>query len=153
MAQPRGQGRWLIKLIVLKKVVLALVLLMISLAALFGINNYAELSDFAQAWAQADRELLSGLAEQGSLLGPTRLIRLAVASAGDSVLILMAAWATWTGRHWGEWLLVGVLALALPLEVVHFLHQPSPRTAIVLGLTALGMVVTLKQGLSSSQHR
>ena len=55
MAQPRGQGRWLIKLIVLKKVVLALVLLMISLAALFGINNYAELSDFAQSWAQADR--------------------------------------------------------------------------------------------------
>ncbi|QNJ06863.1 hypothetical protein SynMEDNS5_02160 [Synechococcus sp. MEDNS5] len=152
MAQSQGRGRWLIKLIVLKKVLLALVLLAISFAALFGQSHYAELSDFAQSWGQADRELLSHLAEQGTLLGPTRLIRLAIASAVYSGLILLAAWATWTGRHWGEWLLVGVLALALPLEVIHLLHEPSPRTAIVLGLTVLGMVVTLKQALRSFRH-
>jgi len=152
MAQSQGQGRWLIKLIVLKKVFLALVLLAISLAAFFGQSHYAELSDFAQTWGQADRELLAHMAEKGTVLGPTRLLRLAVASSAYAGLILLAAWATWTGRHWGEWLLVGVLALALPLELVHLVHETSPRTAIVLGLTVLGIVVTLKQATRSSRN-
>ena len=153
MEPPKSQGRWLIKLIVLKKVALALVLLAISVAAMFGQSHYAELADFAQSWGQSDHELLSRLAEKGTILGPTRLVRLAIASAVYSGLILLAAWATWTGRHWGEWLLVGVLALALPLELAHLVHEPSPRTAIVLGLTALGMVITLKQALRSSRHQ
>ena len=152
MQQSRGQGRWLIKLIVLKKVLLALVLLAISLAALFGQSHYAELSDFAQTWGQADRELLSHLAKQGTEMGPIRLLRLAFAAAVYSALILLAAWATWTGRRWGEWFLVGVLALALPLELAHLLDEPSPRTAIVLGLTVLGVVITLKEAMHSSRN-
>ena len=49
MSQSVGQGRWLIRLIVIKKVLLAVVLLLISLAALFGDVHYAQLSDFADS--------------------------------------------------------------------------------------------------------
>ena len=83
------------------------------------------------------------------MLGPTRLMRLAMVSGFYAVLIIVAAWATWIGRRWGEWLLVGILALALPLEIMHALHEQSPRTLVVLGLTVLGLVVTTRQALRS----
>ena len=81
MSQSVGQGRWLIRLIVIKKVLLAVVLLLISLAALFGDVHYAQLSDFADSWGQADRQFLSAMARKGTVLGPTILMRLAVVSA------------------------------------------------------------------------
>ena len=149
MSQSVGQGRWLIRLIVIKKVLLAVVLLLISLAALFGDVHYAQLSDFADSGGQADRQFLSAMARKGTVLGPTRLMRLALVSAVYALLIFVAAWATWLGRRWGDWLLVGILALALPLEIMHALHEQSPRTLVVLGLTILGLVVTTRQALRS----
>ena len=87
------------------------------------------------------------MAQQGAVLGPTRLIQLAVVSALYALLILGAAWGTWLGRRWGEWLLVALLALALPLEIMHAWHEKSPRTFVVLGLTVLGLVVTSRRVL------
>ena len=153
MAQSSGQGRWLIRLIVVKKLLLAGVLLTISLAAVFGDVHYAELSDFAETWGKADRQFLSSLAEKGTLLGPTRLMRLAFVSGLYAAMIMIAAWATWVGRRWGEWLLVGVLGLALPLELEHALHEQSPRTWVVLGLTVIGLVLTTRLALSSERRQ
>ncbi len=153
MAQISGQGRWLIRLIVVKKLLLAGVLLTISLAAVFGDVHYAELSDFAETWGKADRQFLSSLAEKGTLLGPTRLMRLAFVSGLYAAMIMVAAWATWVGRRWGEWLLVGVLGLALPMELEHALHEQSPRTWVVLGLTVIGLVLTTRLALSSERRQ
>ena len=153
MAQSSGQGRWLIRLIVVKKLFLAGALLAISLAAVFGDVHYAELSDFAETWGKADRQFLSSLAEKGTLLGPTRLMRLAFVSGLYAAMIMVAAWATWVGRRWGEWLLVGVLGLALPLELEHALHEQSPRTWVVLGLTVIGLVLTTRLALSSERRQ
>ena len=151
MAQIAGQGRLLVRLIVIKKLLLAGALFAISLAAVFGDVHYAELSDFAETWGNADRQFLSSLAVKGTLLGPTRLMRLALVSGLYAALILVAAWATWVGRRWGEWLLVGVLGLALPLELADALHEQSPRTWGVLGLTVLGLVLTTRLALSSER--
>ena len=126
----------------IKKVLLAAVLLVISLAALYSDIHYAQLSDYADTWGQADRRLLAAMAQQGAVLGPTRLIQLAMVSALYALLILVAASGTWLDRRWGEWLLVALLALALPLEIMYPCHEPSPRTFVALGLTVLGLVVT-----------
>ncbi len=152
MAQIAGQGRLLVRLIVIKKLLLAGALFAVSLAAVFGDFHYAELSDFAETWGNADRQFLSSLAVKGTLLGPTRLMRLALVSGLYAALILVAAWATWVGRRWGEWLLVGVLGLALPLELADSLHEQSPRTWVVLGLTVLGLVLTTRLALSSERR-
>ena len=151
MAQIAGQGRLLVRLIVIKKLLLAGALFAISLAAVFGDVHYAELSDFAETWGNADRQFLSSLAAKGTLLGPTRLMRLALVSGLYAALIFVAAWATWVGRRWGEWLLVGVLGLALPLELADALHEQSPRTWVVLGLTVIGLVLTTRLALSSER--
>ena len=152
MAQTVDRSRWLIRLIVLKKLLLAAVLLVISLAAMFGDVHYAQLSDFAETWGRSDRQFLSSLAEKGTLLGPNRLMRLALVSGLYAGLILVAAWATWLGRRWGEWLLVIVLGLALPLELEHALHEASPRPWIVLGLTLIGLVFTTRLALSTERR-
>ena len=152
MAQTVDRGRWLIRLIVLKKLLLAAVLLVISLAAMFGDVHYAQLSDFAETWGRSDHQFLSSLAEKGTLLGPNRLMRLALVSGLYAGLILVAAWATWIGRRWGEWLLVVVLGLALPLELDHALHEQSPRSWIVLGLTLIGLVLTTRLALSTERR-
>ena len=120
---------------------------------MFGDVHYAELSDFAETWGKADRQFLSSLAEKGTLLGPTRLMRLAFVSGLYAAMIMIAAWATWVGRRWGEWLLVGVLGLALPLELEHALHEQSPRTWVVLGLTVIGLVLTTRLALSSERRQ
>ena len=151
MAQIAAQGRLLVRLVVIKKLLLAGVLFAISLAAVFGDVHYAELSDFAETWGNADRQFLSSLAVKGTLLGPTRLMRLALVSGLYAALILVAAWATWVGRRWGEWLLVGVLGLALPLELADALHEQSPRTWVVLGLTVVGLVLTSRLALSTER--
>ena len=49
MSQSVGQGRWLICFIGIRKVLLAVVLLMISLAALFGDVHDSQLADFADS--------------------------------------------------------------------------------------------------------
>ena len=152
MAQIAGQGRLLVRLIVIKKLLLAGALFAISLAAVFGDVHYAELSDFAETWGNADRQFLSSLAVKGTLLGPTRLMRLAFVSGLYATLIFVAAWATWVGRRWGEWLLVVVLGLALPLELEHALNEQSPRSWIVLGLTLIGLVLTTRLALSTERR-
>ena len=73
------------------------------------------------------------MAQQGAVLGPTRLIQLAVVSALYALLILVAAWGTWLGRRWGEWLLVALLALALPLEIMHAWHERVPERLLSWG--------------------
>ena len=105
MSQAADKERWLIRLIVIKKVLLAAVLLVLSLAALYGDIHYAQLSDFADTWGQADRRLLAAMAQQGAVLAPTRLIHLAVVSALYALLILVAAWGTTflsEGEHTGQ---------------------------------------------------
>ena len=102
MSQAADKERWLIRLIVIKKVLLAAVLLVISLAALYGDIHYAQLSDFADTWGQAERRLLAALAQQRAVHGPTRLIQLAVVLAIYALLFLVAAWGTRLGRRWGK---------------------------------------------------
>jgi len=153
MPRPSGSSRLLLRLIVIKKVVLALILLLVSVAALVGSRQFDQLSHWADVWGQANRELLVQAADRAELLGPSRLGRLAVLSGVYAALILLAAWATWVGRHWGEWLLVAVFVMALPLEVGHLLHEQSPRTVLVLGLTVLGLLLTLRQATSGFSWR
>ena len=102
MAQIAGQGRLLVRFIVIKKLLLAGALFVISLAAVFGDFHYAELPDFASTWRNADRQFLSSLAVKGTLLGSTRLMRLALVLGRYAALIPVAAKATWVGCLWNS---------------------------------------------------
>ena len=137
----------LIRLIVIKKVVVASLLLVLSVAAAVGSQDMAGLEVLADVWAESDRRLLEGLARRALALGPDALRGLAGVAAVYSVLVYLAAWAAWTDRRWGDWLLVALLVVPLPLEVIELIHSKSPSDLVVLGLTLLGLTLMLRRAL------
>ena len=107
----------LIRLIIIKKVLVATVLLLFSVTASLSSMDMQRLARQTQLWADADRRILVRLAQQGLDLGPDVLRASAVVPGIYALLVYLAAWATWTERLWGDWLLVGLLVLPLPFEI------------------------------------
>ena len=70
-----------------------------------------------------------------------------------SLLVYLAAWATWTERLWGDWLLVALLVMPLPFEIRDLIHEQSPSHLTVLGLTLIGLVVILRRALIQTSLR
>ena len=135
----------LVRLIVIKKVVVATLLVSLSLAALWGSSHTARLVQLADLFGEADRRLLAALARQALDLGPEALRGIAAVMGSYALLVYVAAWATWTDRRWGDWLLVVLLALPLPYEVLECFYNKSPSDIAVLGLTVIGLLVVLRR--------
>ena len=144
---------WLIRLIVVKKVLVASVLLLVSVAATFSSMDMQRLVRQAELWADADRRILVRLAQQGLDLGPDALRAFAVVTGMYALLVYLAAWATFTDRLWGDWLLVGLLLLPVPFEIRDLIHEQSPSHLLVLGLTIMGLIVVLRRALVQTALR
>ena len=78
---------WLIRLIVVKKVLVASVLLLVSVAATFSSMDMQRLARQAELWADADRRILVRLAQQGLDLGPDALRAFAVVTGMYALLV------------------------------------------------------------------
>lgn len=143
----------LIRLIVIKKVAVATLLLLISVSAAIGSGNIELLTDQADRWAAADRMVLAGLAQRGVELGPTLLQVVAWLTGLYAGMVYVAAWASWTERLWGEWLLVVLLVIPLPFELRAFLQETSPRHLVVLGLTLVALLVILRRALVQTRFK
>jgi uncharacterized membrane protein (DUF2068 family) len=144
---------FLIRLIIVKKVLVATVLLLFSVTASLSSMDMQRLARQTQLWADADRRILVRLAQQGLDLGPDALRALAVVTGIYALLVYLAAWATWTERLWGDWLLVGLLVLPLPFEIRDLVHEVSSSHLLVLGLTIVGLIVLLKRALAQTKLR
>ena len=144
---------WLIRLIVVKKVLVASVLLLVSVAATFSSMDMQRLARQAELWADADRRILVRLAQQGLDLGPDALRAFAVVTGMYALLVYLAAWATFTDHLWGDWLLVGLLLLPVPFEIRDLIHEQSPSHLLVLGLTIMGLIVVLRRAFVQTALR
>ena len=133
----------LIRLIVIKKVVVATLLLLVSVAATISSQDMGRLALLADDLVAGDRMLLASLARRALDLGPDSLRAIALISGSYALLVYLAAWAAWNERRWGDWLLVALMALPLPYEVYELVQQQSPSDAIVLGLNVLGLLIVL----------
>ncbi|MED5384085.1 MAG: DUF2127 domain-containing protein [Cyanobacteriota bacterium] len=133
----------LIRLIVIKKVVVATLLLLVSVAASISSQDMGRLALLADDLVAGDRMLLASLARRALDLGPDSLRAIALISGSYALLVYLAAWAAWNERRWGDWLLVALMALPLPYEVYELVQQQSPSDAIVLGLNVLGLLIVL----------
>ncbi len=133
----------LIRLIVIKKVVVATLLLLVSVAASISSQDMGRLALLADDLVAGDRMLLASLARRALDLGPDSLRAIALISGSYALLVYLAAWAAWNERRWGDWLLVVLMALPLPYEVFELVQQQSPSDAIVLGLNVLGLLIVL----------
>lgn len=133
----------LLRIVVLKKLMVAVLLLLTSGLAGVASAHASLLDELAVQWAQSDRILLRALAERAVAAGPDQLRLLALLSGIYGVLIVMAAVATWQRRLWGELLFAGLLLATLPLEIRKLAHHPELSHWLVFLLTIAGLAVVL----------
>ena len=135
--------RVIIQLIVIKKSIVATLLLILSVSALASSNDWASLAQIADRLGDEDRLLLAALANRALELGPNALRAIAAITGAYALLVYLAAWAAWTDRRWGEWLMVALLGLPLPYEVIELIHEQTITNAAVLVLNLIGLIVLL----------
>ena len=152
MPQRLSRSDLLLRIVVLKKLVVALLLLTISGLASLASSRYGVLDELALQWGHGDRTLLQAVAERAVAAGPDRLRLLAVLSGVYGVLIVVAAMATWQRRLWGELLFAGLLLATLPLEIQKLAHHPELSHWLVFALTLAGLVVVLNSVRNQRRH-
>ena len=103
----------LLRLIIIKKLLVAALLLTVAVLALVGSYRFDQLPELLQECTDNDHALLAAVVGRGLQEGQTKLLLTALVTSIYGVLIGVAAIATWMGRRWGEWLLLAVLLLLL----------------------------------------
>ena len=131
----------LLRLIVFKKLLVALVLFAVSLLSLVGSRRYDQLPDLMQELTQTDHTLLAALVNRGLDEGVWRLQVTALVSGLYGLVITVAAIGTLRGKAWGEWLLLAVLLSSLPVEVLELIKKPSTVHVALLTITVMGSLL------------
>lgn len=131
----------LLRLIVFKKLLVALVLFAVSLLSLVGSRRYDQLPDLMQELTQTDHTLLAALVNRGLDEGVWRLQVTALVSGLYGLVITVAAIGTLRGKAWGEWLLLAVLLSSLPVEVLELIKKPSTVHVALLAITVMGSLL------------
>ena len=131
----------LLRLIVFKKLLVALVLFAVSLLSLVGSRRYDELPDLMQELTETDHTLLAALVNRGLDEGVWRLQVTALVSGLYGLVITVAAIGTLRGKAWGEWLLLAVLLSSLPVEVLELIKKPSTVHVALLTITVMGSLL------------
>lgn len=135
----------LLRLIVVKKLVVASLLLAVAGLAAYGYRNYEGLAVLAEQWGEGDRRLLLALTQRGIDLGSHGLQLTAELSGLYGLVVLVAAVATWRGHRWGEVLFAVLLAATVPLELIKVLEHLTALHLLVLLLTLVGLAVVVGQ--------
>tara|TARA_B100002052_G_scaffold262756_1_gene257431 strand:- start:1139 stop:1570 length:432 start_codon:yes stop_codon:yes gene_type:complete len=131
----------LLRLIVFKKLLVALVLFAVSLLSLVGSRRYDQLPDLMQELTETDHTLLAALVNRGLDEGVWRLQVTALVSGLYGLVITVAAIGTLRGKAWGEWLLLAVLLSSLPVEVLELIKKPSTVHVALLTITVMGSLL------------
>ena len=131
----------LLRLIVFKKLLVALVLFAVSLLSLVGSRRYDQLPDLMQELTETDHTLLAALVNRGLDEGVWRLQVTALVGGLYGLVITVAAIGTLRGKAWGEWLLLAVLLSSLPVEVLELIKKPSTVHVALLTITVMGSLL------------
>lgn len=144
----------LLKLVVLKKLLLAVLLAVLALLSVAGSRHYQQLPELLQHLSGSDHIVLIDLTRKAVGLGQARLLLAAAVLAGGAALLAVAALATLRHKRWGEWLLLVLLASSLPLELRAMLQQPSWGHGAALAISLLGtalIALEVRQQASSGR--
>ncbi|OUT72947.1 MAG: hypothetical protein CBB79_05040 [Synechococcus sp. TMED19] len=131
----------LLRLIVFKKLLVALVLFAVALLSLVGSRRYDQLPDLMQELTESDHTLLAALVNRGLDEGVRRLQITALVSGLYGFVIAVAALGTLRGKAWGEWLLLAVLLSSLPVEIHELIKEPSTVHVVLLTITVMGSLI------------
>ncbi len=135
MKRPPG----LIAIVVYKGFV-AVFIAFAALAIFFSWKNYSELSDFAESLSLAGkRGIIYLVVEKLSNINPRTLQFTAIAASIYAVVTAAEAVGLWYERIWAHWLIIGTVAISIPLEIYELYEKISivKIIAFILNLAIL----------------
>ena len=129
----------LLKLIVLKKLLLAALLFLLAVLALGGSRHYQQLPVLAQKLSSGDHLLLANLAKRAMGFQQGALAAVAVVLGLYAILITCAALASWQRRRWGDQVLLGVFGLELVVELWQCVTSFAWPHLVAIAISVLGI--------------
>ena len=112
-----GSVDMLLKLIVLKKLVLAALLFVLAVLALGGSRHYQQLPALSQKLSSGNHLVLANLAKSAMGFQQGALVAVAVLLGLYAVLLTVAALASWQRKRWGDQVLLSVFCLEIVVEL------------------------------------
>jgi uncharacterized membrane protein (DUF2068 family) len=153
-SQPeRNQSSLLIKLIVVKKGLFALILIGISLLSAFSWRNFDLVSTWSETYVVnaeygAVRRILETIAQADV---PTLKV-VARLSGLYGGLLGITAIGLWQGRVWADPLFIILVGILIPFEILELWHQATPTTAIIFVINLLVFTVVCKHWFDSRKQ-
>ena len=129
----------LLKLIVLKKLLLAALLFLLAVLALGGSRHYQQLPALAQKLSSGDHLLLANLAKRAMGFQQGALVAVALVLGFYAVLLTCAAVASWQRKRWGDQVLLSVFALEVVVELWQCLTSFAWPHVAAIAISLLGM--------------
>jgi uncharacterized membrane protein (DUF2068 family) len=114
---PGRSADMLLKLIVLKKLLLAALLFLLSVLALGGSRHYQQLPALAQKLSSGDHLVLANLAKRAMGFHQDALVVVALVLGFYAIVLTCAAVASWQRKRWGDQVLLGVFGLEIVVEL------------------------------------
>jgi uncharacterized membrane protein (DUF2068 family) len=146
----------ILKLIIFKKVLFALLLLAISLGSAFSWRHYDQVASWVKTYLlEAEIELSQDMLHLLSYATVTHLQWLARISSLYGVLGLVAAGGLWYGKVWGHLLFALLVGTLIPVEVKELIHHPTPTVILfsILNLAIFGyLLATWRSHQATSAH-
>jgi uncharacterized membrane protein (DUF2068 family) len=129
----------LLKLIVLKKLLLAALLFLLAVLALGGSRHYQQLPALAQKLSSGDHLLLANLARRAMGFQQGALGAVALVLGLYAILLTCAAVASWQRKRWGDQVLLSVFALEVVVELWQCLTSFAWPHVAAIAISLLGM--------------
>ena len=129
----------LLKLIVLKKLLLAALLFLLAVLALGGSRHYQQLPALAQKLSSGDHLLLANLARRAMGFQQGALGAVALVLGLYAILLTCAAVASWQRKGWGDQVLLSVFALEVVVELWQCLTSFAWPHVAAIAISLLGM--------------
>ena len=129
----------LLKLIVLKKLLLAALLFLLAVLALGGSRHYQQLPALAQKLSSGDHLVLANLARRAMGFQQGALGAVALVLGLYAILLTCAAVASWQRKRWGDQVLLSVFALEVVVELWQCLTSFAWPHVAAIAISLLGM--------------
>ena len=128
----------LLKLIVLKKLLMAGLLFILSLFAFVSSRHYHQLPELSQKLSSGDHLVLAHLARRAMTVHQDVLVVVAIVFGFYAVLLTAAAWASWHRKRWGDQVLFWIFVFELVVEIWQFFKSFAWHHLVAIAIAALG---------------
>lgn len=128
----------LLKIVIIKKALFAVLLLIVSLISAFSWRNYDQVTVWANDYlVNGEYGLVHWILETITNSQTATLKLVARVSGAYGLLVAIAATGLWFGKRWADPLFITLVGLLLPVEVYEIVHHASWSKCLLFAINLL----------------